>query len=239
MQQEPLKRVHLSFLKWTLSVKRTTSNPTVWGDTGRFLKVIELIGQPKATGIGYTEWKRTAASPLPGMRSMSNVTWNLINYIISNSGILKEEKNRKLPSTCLVSSKIITFSQQHLDWNETKYAPIFLCSVVQGVVQGVVHCTGCWTGCWTVLHKLRYCWTWFSWTHVIRTLRRHKFSQNLNMSLFKHTASRFSECKIILGQLHIDCHVGNKTTIVAQKYFKFLSWCSITHSLSNDNPTVY
>ena len=32
---DPLERIHLTFLKWTLSVGKRTSNTAIWGDTGR------------------------------------------------------------------------------------------------------------------------------------------------------------------------------------------------------------
>ena len=32
---DPIERLHLSFLKWTMGVNKYTSNAAVWGDTGR------------------------------------------------------------------------------------------------------------------------------------------------------------------------------------------------------------
>ena len=43
--QDPLERVHLSFLKWTMGVNRFTSNTAIWGDTGRYPLAIELSAQ--------------------------------------------------------------------------------------------------------------------------------------------------------------------------------------------------
>ena len=43
--QDPLERVQLSFLKWTMSVGKYTSNAAIWGDTGRCPLGIELVGQ--------------------------------------------------------------------------------------------------------------------------------------------------------------------------------------------------
>ena len=43
--QDPIERVHLPFLKWTMSVGKFTSNTAVWGDTGRYPLAIELSGQ--------------------------------------------------------------------------------------------------------------------------------------------------------------------------------------------------
>ena len=37
--------IHLSFLKWTLNVNKTTSNAAIWGDTGRYPLAIELSSQ--------------------------------------------------------------------------------------------------------------------------------------------------------------------------------------------------
>ena len=50
--QDPLERIHLSFLKWTLNVNRTTSNAAIWGDTGRYPLAIELSSQV------YNYWER-------------------------------------------------------------------------------------------------------------------------------------------------------------------------------------
>ena len=43
--EDPLEKVHLSFLKWTLKVNKTTSNAAVWGDTGRYPLAVELSSQ--------------------------------------------------------------------------------------------------------------------------------------------------------------------------------------------------
>ena len=43
--QDPLERVHLSFLKWTMGVNKFTSNTAIWGDTGRYPLAIELSAQ--------------------------------------------------------------------------------------------------------------------------------------------------------------------------------------------------
>ena len=42
---DPIEKVHLSFLKWTLSVNKFTSNAAIWGDTGRYPLAIELSNQ--------------------------------------------------------------------------------------------------------------------------------------------------------------------------------------------------
>ena len=49
--EDPIERVHLSFLKWTLGVNKFTSNCAVWGDTGRYPLGIELSSQV----YGYLE----------------------------------------------------------------------------------------------------------------------------------------------------------------------------------------
>ena len=43
--QDPLERVHLSFLKWTMGVNKFTSNTAIWGDSGRYPLAIELSAQ--------------------------------------------------------------------------------------------------------------------------------------------------------------------------------------------------
>ena len=45
ISQDPLERVHLSFLKWTIAVGKYTSNAAVWGDSGRYPLAIELLEQ--------------------------------------------------------------------------------------------------------------------------------------------------------------------------------------------------
>jgi hypothetical protein len=45
ISQDPLEKVHLSFLKWTLGVGKYTSNAAVWGDTGRYPLAFELMQQ--------------------------------------------------------------------------------------------------------------------------------------------------------------------------------------------------
>ena len=49
--EDPLEKVHLMFLKWTLNVNKYTSNATMWGDTGRYPLAIELSSQV----YGYLE----------------------------------------------------------------------------------------------------------------------------------------------------------------------------------------
>ena len=49
--EDPIEKVHLTFLKWTLNVNKYTSNVTMWGDTGRYPLVIELSSQV----YGYLE----------------------------------------------------------------------------------------------------------------------------------------------------------------------------------------
>ena len=45
ISQDPLEKVHLSFLKWTLGVGKYTSNAAVWGESGRHPLAIELLEQ--------------------------------------------------------------------------------------------------------------------------------------------------------------------------------------------------
>ncbi len=45
LAQDPLEKLHLSFLKWTLGVGKYTSNAAVWGDTGRYPMVVNLSNQ--------------------------------------------------------------------------------------------------------------------------------------------------------------------------------------------------
>ena len=42
---DPLEKLHLSILKWTLGVGKRTSNAAVWGDTGRYPLAITLTKQ--------------------------------------------------------------------------------------------------------------------------------------------------------------------------------------------------
>ena len=50
--QDPLERIHLPFLKWTLKINKTTSNAEIWGDTGRHPLAIELSSKV------YKYWER-------------------------------------------------------------------------------------------------------------------------------------------------------------------------------------
>ena len=45
ISKDPLEKLHLTFLKWTLGVNRKTSNAAVWGDCGRYPIAIELTKQ--------------------------------------------------------------------------------------------------------------------------------------------------------------------------------------------------
>ena len=45
MCQDPLEKVHISFLKWTMGVRKKTSNIPVWGDFGRAPLAVRLIKQ--------------------------------------------------------------------------------------------------------------------------------------------------------------------------------------------------
>ena len=45
LAQDPLERVHLTFLKWTLNVGKYTSNAAIWGDSGRYPLAVELTEQ--------------------------------------------------------------------------------------------------------------------------------------------------------------------------------------------------
>jgi hypothetical protein len=45
LARDPLERVHLSFLKWALSVGKYTSNAAIWGDSGRYPLATDLTQQ--------------------------------------------------------------------------------------------------------------------------------------------------------------------------------------------------
>ena len=49
--EDPLEKVHLTFLKWSLNVNKYTSNNAVWGDTRRYPLAIELSSRV----FGYLE----------------------------------------------------------------------------------------------------------------------------------------------------------------------------------------
>ena len=42
---DPIEKLHLSFLKWTLGVPKGTSNAAVYGDTGRIPLVLSILKQ--------------------------------------------------------------------------------------------------------------------------------------------------------------------------------------------------
>ena len=43
--RDPIEKLYLTFLKWTIGVNRKTSNAAVWGDTGRYPLASELSKQ--------------------------------------------------------------------------------------------------------------------------------------------------------------------------------------------------
>ena len=43
--KDPLERLHLSFLKWTLGVHKKTSNAAIWGDSGRHPLAVQISKQ--------------------------------------------------------------------------------------------------------------------------------------------------------------------------------------------------
>ena len=43
--KDPVERLHLSFLKWSLGVSKNTSNAAVWGDSGRFPLLVVMSKQ--------------------------------------------------------------------------------------------------------------------------------------------------------------------------------------------------
>ena len=45
LAKDPMERLHLTFLKWTLGVGKRTSNAAVWGDCGRYPLGVELTKQ--------------------------------------------------------------------------------------------------------------------------------------------------------------------------------------------------
>ena len=45
LAKDPIEKMHLTFLKWILGVKRSTSNVAVWGETGRYPLAIMVIKQ--------------------------------------------------------------------------------------------------------------------------------------------------------------------------------------------------
>ena len=56
--------------------------------------------------------------------------------------------------------------------------------------------------------------------------------QNLKYcKIWIFTAAIENEMQQILGLLHIDCHVGNKTTIWAQKIFNFFRDVTLPHAV--------
>ena len=43
ISMDPMEKLHLSLLKWTLGVKRRTTNIPIWGDTGRYPIGISMV----------------------------------------------------------------------------------------------------------------------------------------------------------------------------------------------------
>ena len=70
--QDPFERIHLSFLKWTLNVNKTTSNAAIWGDTGRYPLAIELSSQVYNYWERLEKWRKLDLIVLCDMHSKSS-----------------------------------------------------------------------------------------------------------------------------------------------------------------------
>ena len=69
---DPIERLHLSFLKWTMGVNKYTSNAAVWGDTGRHPLALVLTKQVFAY-LHRVQQMDTDDSPVLAVRNVNNV----------------------------------------------------------------------------------------------------------------------------------------------------------------------
>jgi exonuclease III len=101
--RDPLEKLHLSFLKWTLGVGRKTSNASVWGDTGRCPLVIKASKQVFGYFNRLEQMDRAGCTSLARQAFIEQRTLNLPWY----KGI--EDLRQSLQS---VSSRRLTYPNQ-------------------------------------------------------------------------------------------------------------------------------
>ena len=98
ISQDPLERVHISFLKWTIGVGKYTSNAAVWGDSGRYPLAIELLEQVYAYRKRLEQLDADDSSALVrhafAEQRLLNLTWfsslrNFQSDLRSESGLVE------------------------------------------------------------------------------------------------------------------------------------------------------
>ena len=119
---DPTEKVHLSFLKWTLSVHKFTSNAAIWGDTGRYPLAIELSSQV------YTYFNRVSEMESSGSEALVShafaeqralqLSWykNLIGTLKTLSPNHNQKAGKVLPHS-IKKSMMSAFETQ---WKEDK-----------------------------------------------------------------------------------------------------------------------
>ena len=88
--RDPLEKLHLSFLKWTLGVGRKTSNASVWGDTGRcplavkiskqvfgYLNRLEEMDRANSTSLARQAYVEQRALNLPWYKGLEDLRQGL------------------------------------------------------------------------------------------------------------------------------------------------------------------
>ena len=70
--KDPLKVLHLTFLKWTLGVNRKTSNAAVWGDCGKYPLALELTKKYSVTMSACRNQSSKGETALLDMHKVSN-----------------------------------------------------------------------------------------------------------------------------------------------------------------------
>ena len=121
ISKDPLEKLHLSFLKWILGVKRPTPNPAVWGDTGCYPLAIVLTKQV------FDYMKRLKTMEVDGINSLvmfaykeqqelSLNWWSNLRQIQSKSESLVVKEPSDCPSRIQKNLKLHFIDQ----WNAVR-----------------------------------------------------------------------------------------------------------------------
>ena len=107
---DPLEKLHLSFLKWTLGVPKGTSNAAVYGDTGRiplvlsilkqfvnFFNCLSLLDRNDSNSIARHAFAEQKQLKLPWYTAVQSLTQQLDPRMEN----VEEHKTRTLPNALL------------------------------------------------------------------------------------------------------------------------------------------
>ena len=114
ISQDPLEKVHISFLKWTMGVRKKTSNAPVWGDFGRAPLAVRLIKQlldyHNRLSIMNREDSLHFVRHAYVEQQQLNLSWfssiaSLTEKFDSNSKGINKERTETLPNSKLVRDR--------------------------------------------------------------------------------------------------------------------------------------